>query len=395
LSSKEHTTVHGNTSRLYSLDALRAAMMLLGVVIHTAVTYMPYPSPVKTFTARHTATGFMFVVNFIHIFRMEVFFIVAGYFGALLYHKKGSAYLLTNRFYKILLPLIAALLILYPIMYFATSYSTLAIAGNKDAFDLTIEKFKSGQWLPFRLIHLWFLYDLLIFTFVMICYEIAVKFIPPLQRFVNKWIGLVLQKPVIRILVTSLLFLLGLFFNKEYALHTNVSFWIDWRMIYTYLIFFGGGWFIYNTNSMASFQWKPWPQLILGTALFLLGTYLEYFRNNEPPLLWMQLIYAFCAILLTFGMIAVFLKSFDKHSKLTAYCMDAAYYVYLIHVPFAMLIPGLLTNLELPATIEFLVTFFGTVTLSLISYHFLVRHTAVGRFLNGKLLTIPLLKKVA
>jgi len=337
----------------------------------------------------------MFVVNFIHIFRMEVFFIVAGYFGALLYHKKGSAYLLTNRFYKILLPLIAALLILYPIMYFATSYSTLAIAGNKDAFDLTIEKFKSGQWLPFRLNHLWFLYDLLIFTFVMICYEIAVKFIPPLQRFVNKWIGLVLQKPVIRILVTSLLFLLGLFFNKEYALHTNVSFWIDWRMIYTYLIFFGGGWFIYNTNSMASFQWKPWPQLILGTALFLLGTYLEYFRNNEPPLLWMQLIYAFCTILLTFGMIAVFLKSFDKHSKLTAYFMDAAYYVYLIHVPFAMLIPGLLTNLELPATIEFLVTFFGTVTLSLISYHFLVRHTAVGRFLNGKLLTIPLLKKVA
>lgn len=68
--------------RDHSLDALRAAMMLLGVVLHSAASYTvnaertPWP-----YQDAQTTVGFDLLVFTIHIFRMPVFFLVAGFFG--------------------------------------------------------------------------------------------------------------------------------------------------------------------------------------------------------------------------------------------------------------------------------------------------------------------------
>ena len=75
--------------RFHALDALRAAMMLLGLVLHSAASYTrtplgdawPYHDP-------HTNVAFDLLVFFIHLFRMPLFFVVAGFFAALLYSSR-------------------------------------------------------------------------------------------------------------------------------------------------------------------------------------------------------------------------------------------------------------------------------------------------------------------
>ena len=51
-----------------------------------------------------------------HIFRMSLFFFIAGFFGRLLYHKLGARGFWTNRAMRILVPLIVGWVILMPLI---------------------------------------------------------------------------------------------------------------------------------------------------------------------------------------------------------------------------------------------------------------------------------------
>ena len=71
--------------RYYGLDALRGAMMVLGIVLHAAMLYLSEPPPRMPIPSdRHNAYAFNLVFDLIHSFRMPCFFVLAGYFGALL-----------------------------------------------------------------------------------------------------------------------------------------------------------------------------------------------------------------------------------------------------------------------------------------------------------------------
>lgn len=63
-----------NSERVYALDALRAIMMLLGIVLHSAVTYgsVDYKTawPLKD---PNNNLIFDLIAGFIHAFRMPVF----------------------------------------------------------------------------------------------------------------------------------------------------------------------------------------------------------------------------------------------------------------------------------------------------------------------------------
>ena len=68
--------------RLHSLDAMRGILMLLGVYFHLAFNYRAIEK-----------NGHMFFGWFkeqTHYFRMPAFFIIAGFFGALLFYRRGA-----------------------------------------------------------------------------------------------------------------------------------------------------------------------------------------------------------------------------------------------------------------------------------------------------------------
>ena len=63
-------TLTSKTERLHSLDSLRAIMMLLGMVLHSAITYgeVDYGWILKDPNTTHVSNDF--IVSFIHSFRM-------------------------------------------------------------------------------------------------------------------------------------------------------------------------------------------------------------------------------------------------------------------------------------------------------------------------------------
>lgn len=102
---------------IHGSDAMRAVMMMLGLVIHASMTYsdVDYGNvwPLKDVT--HTSHAFHILIEFIHVFRMPAFFVIAGFFGALLFYKKSPKAMLSNRLHRIVYPFIVALLILWPL----------------------------------------------------------------------------------------------------------------------------------------------------------------------------------------------------------------------------------------------------------------------------------------
>jgi len=98
--------------RRHDLDALRAIAMLLGICLHAM---MPYTGEAWVIMDNHASRFFFYLVGFIHGFRMQLFFLVSGFFTAMLASRGGPAGMLKNRAARILLPLGICVFTLIPL----------------------------------------------------------------------------------------------------------------------------------------------------------------------------------------------------------------------------------------------------------------------------------------
>ena len=97
--------------RRSDLDALRAAAMLLGILLHAGLSFVPFPWPVQD----ERQSGFYwFLFAAIHGFRMPVFFLLSGFFTAMLWRRRGMKSMLTHRFRRVLLPFLLGLVTIVP-----------------------------------------------------------------------------------------------------------------------------------------------------------------------------------------------------------------------------------------------------------------------------------------
>jgi peptidoglycan/LPS O-acetylase OafA/YrhL len=110
-------------ARRSDLDALRAGAMLLGIVLHASLSFFPSYWMV---TDRQQNDGFGVVFSAIHGFRMPVFFVMSGYFSAMLLHGRGRGSLIKHRFHRVFLPLLAGMFTIVPL---TVGVSTLAMSS--------------------------------------------------------------------------------------------------------------------------------------------------------------------------------------------------------------------------------------------------------------------------
>ena len=108
-------------ARRSDLDALRAGAMLLGIVLHASLSFFPSYWMV---TDRRQNDGFGVVFSAIHGFRMPLFFVMSGYFSAMLLHRRGRGALIKHRFHRVFLPLLAGMFTIVPL---TIGVSTLAM----------------------------------------------------------------------------------------------------------------------------------------------------------------------------------------------------------------------------------------------------------------------------
>ena len=123
--------------RRHDLDALRALAMLLGIAIHAALAYIPLPEAAWSVQDISQSESYGTFMGVIHGFRMQLFFLVSGFFTAMLWRKRGLKALLKQRSKRILLPFVIGLFTIVPAVWIvsiaAIATKPQAVADNAKA----------------------------------------------------------------------------------------------------------------------------------------------------------------------------------------------------------------------------------------------------------------------
>ena len=85
--------------------------MLLGIGLHAALSFAPIPWVVQD---TRQSNFFLVLFETVHGFRMPLFFLVSGFFTAMLYRKRGLASLMGHRLKRIALPLALGMVTIIP-----------------------------------------------------------------------------------------------------------------------------------------------------------------------------------------------------------------------------------------------------------------------------------------
>ncbi len=118
------------TERRHDLDALRAATMLLGILLHSLMSFIPAGWIVQDAQAGGWASVF---VQAIHGFRMPLFFLLSGFFTAMLWRERGLKSLISNRVRRILLPLSIGLFTIVPAVWVVSSIASRRVTTQQTA----------------------------------------------------------------------------------------------------------------------------------------------------------------------------------------------------------------------------------------------------------------------
>ena len=380
--------------RYYAFDSLRAFMMLLGLVLHTALGYTTgSPSDMELpYQDAQTSRFFDGLVSFIHVFRMPTFFVMSGFFAALLYTRRGARPFLRHRIDRLGVPLMVG----WPVL-------ALLFVGAQYIAELHTSRFIVPKPVGNFLLHLWFLYDLLIFCFSACLIMELIRRIPKPTRdrvldlfgfSVNRLPGLVLFAAVST---------LPLYFMESSTLDHSGHPLRPLPILFTYAVFFTFGWLLYNRRQAVDRFTTGWLYLVLGTGLYALYHFFieqtaEVLRSANVTMLREIFTYipstaksvvaTFCfslsVWLMIYGFLGLFLRYLDRESPRWRYLTDASYWMYLIHLPIAVAAPVLFAGLAWPVGIKFALTLSLVAALSLLTYRYGVRATFIGKMLNGR-----------
>ena len=116
-------------NRLDYLDATRAFALLLGIVFHACLSFLPvFMGWAVQDVSTSPVVGMFMVVS--HAFRMETFFLLAGFFGHLTFHRKGAGDFVRSRVIRIVVPFVVGWFILRPLLISGWIMGNASLRGD-------------------------------------------------------------------------------------------------------------------------------------------------------------------------------------------------------------------------------------------------------------------------
>ena len=368
-------------ARFHYMDNLRALAMLTGVVFHAALAYSVLAHPLWPTADRGQSLIVDVFVWFFHLFRMPLFFVVAGFFAALLVQKRGMGGMIKNRFMRIILPLI----VFWPLVYFSMSWLIRQAIADVENLSPLLQMIK--PWLanpqapaaPPTLVHLWFLA-------YMMCFCILVWVVSVLEWSKHlSWLDAL--TPMKKACLVPLALMPALFAVPA-PFPAPESFFPQWWALLFYGTYFLIGFRLFHQVRSLD-QLRPLaPRLLLISLLaYALFLYLLQTNGMTKPDLFLQailvLLQAYIGYWMTLVCIIFGQRWLDVHHGFLRYIADASYWVYLVHLPliFAIQIP--LMDVNLHWSVKLSLSLCATLGIAFLTYHLFVRGRLLGRFLNG------------
>jgi peptidoglycan/LPS O-acetylase OafA/YrhL len=345
----EKSTAHaatGKTSRLYFIDHLRAALVILVVLHHVAMVYgasSPFYYVEPPFEDPLTFQLFLVFALFNQAWFMGAFFLLAGYFTPGSFERKGSGSFLKDRLLRLGIPIIIWIFVLSPISQIGLFLMPASLTGITD--PLTWGSF--WQIYP-ELLGLgvaWFLALLLIFC---LCYALwrwlrknrasssMSESSPPSYLGIGIFIlALATASYLVRIIIPigkSLLEFPTLAYLPQY-----ISFFVLGTVAYR------RNWFRTTPSSMGIVGFVTavvatvflFPLAFSGTLFSLeISPALDNAMGNSH---WQSAAYALWDSIFAVGMslaaITFFRRFFNGESRLGRFLSQQSYAVYIIHIP--------------------------------------------------------------
>ena len=359
------TTDRPSSPRFHELDALRAFAMLLGIVLHTALFFMPDAWSEASAEGYPAEVSGIYTLMFfaIHGFRMPVFFLLSGFFTALLWQRRGLRQLAEQRLKRIGLPLAIGAFTVIP------ATTTVFIW----AFDALEEVEYSISWWPFIWLstwsHLWFLWFILwLCGGFMLAARLGVKFIHPAIWWLAIPLTLVPQ---------------ALMHEPVFGPDTSDKLVPNPVVLVYYALFFVFGAFMYQRRMQAS-RWWAVSLLPALTVVFFGGLDLLFESKAgwaKPLAAVSQVAFAW---LMCFGLMGLFRLIAAGERFWVRYLSDASYWLYLWHLPLIVVGFELIAPWRIGSHLKFVLLNVAVTAVLLVVYEFGVRYTPIGTMLNGK-----------
>jgi glucan biosynthesis protein C len=387
------TQSRSSTERYWGLDALRGSMMLLGIVLHAATMHLLEMQAIGATPAVPILT----VLGLIHQFRMPLFFLLAGLFAALLVQKHGVRAALENRARRILLPFLICLFTLVPVtnwiffsLYLSGQQTSFALIGpNTDLMALLAFMKEKSAPMFLTLLHVWFLYYLLIFLAFVPLLEKGIQLLEASGHLarVRHWTGSVLGLGICAVLtaVTLIPWDAGAVAVNDPLLIVNVN-----ALIYYGLFFTLGYLFFHCRNVFDTFRAHTGTYGILAFVFFIWfmipGAMAGAGSTSVAVAVVSKIFSALSTWCFIYWLCGLFLKRFDEDTPRTRFLAQSAYWVYLLHMPVIMLLGNVLMNLpvDIGAYARFVVNMAVTAFVCFGTYRVFVRGTWLGALLNGR-----------
>jgi len=365
--------------------------MLAGVVFHAAMGFAEVPGfdiwPVRDPAANKDWLAFVAVL---HVFRMPLFFCVAGFLLATVLARKPAGEVLRSRLLRVGVPFTLGMIFLTPLVGLTAmwaSRSTGRAPADASLFELYRAFLAKKSWLEQATpMHLWFLEFLLIYSAVAIglfvlwrrscpttettprrgwtyinylavvfalCAAASVAALPMDMRFI--------ETPRTLLPPRGVLVFYGLFFAIGFAMARAVG-----------------------DRTPAWLKVPRWRLLTSGVAcafLAIIGPLLPG-EPGDPPFgrvfLYVLGVAGAVQALTMWGAVTTW-----KQGRAFRYLSDASYWTYLVHLPFVWVAHAAVFNAPWPAVLKLTFICLAATLACLATYQLFVRHTPIGRALNG------------
>jgi glucan biosynthesis protein C len=361
------------SERLHHLDALRALTMVLILPFH-ALVLVGLNNGLDDIEASILWT--------IHVFRLPLFFLVAGFFAALLLRARGLRELLRNRAIRIGIPLVAGVIAVVPVI--TLEIQALAERPHRPwAEGLTAFADPHPSFL-------WFLWYLaLIYAGALLARHILTA-MPSVPRILVEGGRRLLSNPLTPLLLAIPVALLLYRQPTWTADAPPESFLPRPDLLCYYAIFFAAGWLLFAAPGLReAIERKPGSYLALA-ALTLPPALALYLLQSEPAVgasrgfhLLALLLLSAATWSLVFAMLGASRRFGDRPSPRLRYWTDASYWIYLSHFPVMAALALAIAALPMPDAVRLTILAGGTLAVIFPAYGAFVRHTAIGRILHG------------
>jgi glucans biosynthesis protein C len=341
-------------ARRHDLDALRAVFLLFGIPYHASLTFVPGPW-IANMGVR--SRDFATLADYLHLFRMPGFYMIAGYFAAMLLQRRPVASYLPGRLHRLVPPFLAGTLLLVPVMH----YLLLLEKGHETPAQRWLEIMTWAERNPFE--HLWFVQVLLYYTALFAGLALLFPRLATVQ-----WSG---DRPGLARTFVPLTIAVGLVLGlwglgtlqlERYRYLSNFAInFLSARYALDYLPWFVLGAVIQRVPALdRRFARFSWLLLAVGVAASLIAVFAE----RALPFGAKPILTGVAALCLTQAALGILSHLIPGETRWVKALVSASFVIYLFHEPLIVLATPLLDQVPLPIWPKFAllcaVAFFGS-----------------------------------